>query len=154
MERAVFRVSLEETPWSPSGTDAVQFLVSANAGEDPRPMEKIASGGELSRIALAVKTCVTGETQGRTLVFDEVDAGIGGAAAESVGRRLKALAARRPGSMCNSSGSDRGIRRLPFRCGKTRIAVAELRRPFGNLKGRRAHAKSVECCPAALHRKL
>jgi DNA repair protein RecN (Recombination protein N) len=94
MERAVFRVSLEETPWSPSGTDAVQFLVSANAGEDPRPMEKIASGGELSRIALAVKTCVTGETRGRTLVFDEVDAGIGGAAAESVGRRLKALAAR------------------------------------------------------------
>ena len=94
MERAVFRVSLEETPWSPSGTDAVQFLVSANAGEDPRPMEKIASGGELSRIALAVKTCVTGEMQGRTLVFDEVDAGIGGAAAESVGRRLKALAAR------------------------------------------------------------
>jgi DNA repair protein RecN (Recombination protein N) len=94
MERAVFRVSLEKASWSASGIDSVQFLVSANAGEAPRPMEKIASGGELSRIALAVKTCVTGEAHARTLVFDEVDAGIGGAAAESVGRRLKALAAR------------------------------------------------------------
>jgi DNA repair protein RecN (Recombination protein N) len=94
MERAVFQVSLDKTSWSASGIDSVQFLVSANAGESPRPMEKIASGGELSRIALAVKTCVTGEAHARTLVFDEVDAGIGGAAAESVGRRLKALAAR------------------------------------------------------------
>ena len=57
-------------------------------------MERIASGGELSRIALALRTCVTSEETGRTLVFDEVDAGIGGAAAESVGRRLKALASR------------------------------------------------------------
>jgi DNA repair protein RecN (Recombination protein N) len=93
MERAVFQVSVEEASWSASGIDAVQFLVSANAGEIPRPIDKIASGGELSRIALAVKTCAKGATQGRTLVFDEVDAGIGGAAAESVGKRLKALAA-------------------------------------------------------------
>lgn len=93
MERAVFQVSVEETSWSATGIDAVQFLVSANAGEIPRPIDKIASGGELSRIALAVKTCAKGATQGRTLVFDEVDAGIGGAAAESVGKRLKALAA-------------------------------------------------------------
>ena len=93
MERAVFEISVEESSWSPTGIDTVQFLVSANAGEPPRPIEKVASGGELSRIALAVKTCAKGATQGRTLVFDEVDAGIGGAAAESVGRRLKALAA-------------------------------------------------------------
>jgi DNA repair protein RecN (Recombination protein N) len=93
MERTVFQVSVEETSWSASGIDAVQFLVSANAGEVPRPIDKIASGGELSRIALAVKTCAKGATHGRTLVFDEVDAGIGGAAAESVGKRLKALAA-------------------------------------------------------------
>jgi DNA repair protein RecN (Recombination protein N) len=94
MERAVFQVAFEEIPWSASGIDAVQFLVSANAGEVPRPMEKIASGGELSRIALAIKTCVNGDARSRTLVFDEVDAGIGGTAADSVGRRLKALAAR------------------------------------------------------------
>lgn len=94
MDRAVFDVRVDEASWSPSGIDAVQFLVSANTGETPKPMEKIASGGELSRIALALKTCVTTEACGRTMVFDEVDAGIGGAAADSVGRRLKAIAAR------------------------------------------------------------
>lgn len=94
MERAIFEVQIEEIAWSATGLDAVQFLVSANVGEAPKPMEKIASGGELSRIALALRTCVTGSESGRTLVFDEVDAGIGGAAAASVGRRLKALATR------------------------------------------------------------
>jgi DNA repair protein RecN (Recombination protein N) len=93
MERASFDVGFEESSWSKSGIDSIQFLVSANVGETPRPIEKIASGGELSRIALALKTCVTGSDRRRTLVFDEVDAGIGGAAAESVGKRLKALAA-------------------------------------------------------------
>jgi DNA repair protein RecN (Recombination protein N) len=92
MERAVFDVHFEEGAWSATGIDSIQFLVSANAGETPRPIEKIASGGELSRIALALKTCVTGGERARTLVFDEVDAGIGGAAAGSVGKRLKALA--------------------------------------------------------------
>jgi DNA repair protein RecN (Recombination protein N) len=94
MEKAVFEVPIEKAPWSPTGIDSLQFLVTANAGETPRPMEKIASGGELSRIALALKTCVTTGQIGRTLVFDEVDAGIGGAAADSVGKRLKALAGR------------------------------------------------------------
>jgi DNA repair protein RecN (Recombination protein N) len=94
MERTVFQVELPPAPWSAVGADAAAFLVSANVGEAPRPLEKVASGGELSRIALALKTCVTGPTKGRTLVFDEVDAGIGGVAAESVGRRLQALAAR------------------------------------------------------------
>jgi DNA repair protein RecN (Recombination protein N) len=92
MERTVFRVELQPAPWSATGTDTASFRVSANVGEAPRPLEKVASGGELSRIALAVKTCVTGATKGRTLVFDEVDAGIGGVAAESVGKRLAALA--------------------------------------------------------------
>ena len=92
MERAAFDVGFEESPWTRFGIDTIQFLVSANIGEIPRPIDKIASGGELSRIALALKTCVTGGDRRRTLVFDEVDAGIGGAAAESVGKRLKALA--------------------------------------------------------------
>ncbi len=97
MEGSRFRVELGEGPWSAAGRDTAAFLISPNVGEEPRPLEKIASGGELSRIALALKTCATGKTAKagvpRTLVFDEIDAGIGGAAAEAVGRRLKKLAA-------------------------------------------------------------
>jgi DNA repair protein RecN (Recombination protein N) len=95
MERAVFRIQIAPAPWSESGADRAEFLVSANAGEEPRPLEKVASGGEISRIALALKTCLAGPKSPliRTLVFDEVDAGVGGSAAEGVGRRLKKLAA-------------------------------------------------------------
>jgi len=97
MERTVFRIVLEPAPWSAAGADRVEFLVSPNVGEEPRPLEKVASGGEISRIALALKTCLAGSGRAqsgmRTLVFDEVDAGVGGRAAEGVGRRLKRLAA-------------------------------------------------------------
>ena len=95
MERTVFRVAVARAEWSAGGADAVAFLVSPNLGEEPRPLEKVASGGEISRIALALKTCLAGPrtTVPRTLVFDEVDAGVGGSAAEGVGRRLKRLAA-------------------------------------------------------------
>jgi DNA repair protein RecN (Recombination protein N) len=97
MERTVFRIELDTAPWSESGSDKVRFMVSANSGEEPRPIERIASGGELSRIALALKTCLVGSRQSgdalvRTLVFDEIDTGIGGRAAEGVARRLKKLA--------------------------------------------------------------
>jgi DNA repair protein RecN (Recombination protein N) len=108
MGGTVFRVELGESEWSARGRDRVRFLLSANAGEEPKPLERIASGGELSRLALALKTCaIAGGAKGaaakgaaakgeakaeRTLVFDEVDTGIGGATAESVGRRLKRLA--------------------------------------------------------------
>jgi DNA repair protein RecN (Recombination protein N) len=98
MERTVFRIQVDPAAWSESGADRVQFLVSPNAGEEPRLLERVASGGELSRIALALKTCLIGSRSSsaatpRTLVFDEIDAGIGGRAAEGVARRLKALAA-------------------------------------------------------------
>lgn len=98
MERTVFRADVSDAAWSERGTDEVKFLVSPNVGEEPRAMEKVASGGEISRIALALKTCVAAtavkhaENGCRTLVFDEVDAGIGGRAAEVVGRRLKQIA--------------------------------------------------------------
>jgi len=97
MERTTFQVAVRPAAWSESGTDAVQFLVSPNVGEEPRPLEKVASGGEVSRIALALKTCVAAAARRTdrihpTLVFDEVDAGVGGRAAETVGRRLKQLA--------------------------------------------------------------
>jgi len=91
---------MEEANWSAAGYDRVRYLISPNSGEQPRPMDKIASGGELSRIALALKTCAlapqsqpAGASGARTMVFDEVDAGVGGGAAETVGRRLKQLAA-------------------------------------------------------------
>ena len=96
MEKTLFRIEVGPAPWSAAGSDAVRFLVSPNVGEEPKPLEKIASGGELSRIALALKTCIAEvkkQTMPPTLVFDEVDTGIGGAVAESVGRRLKKLAA-------------------------------------------------------------
>ncbi len=95
MERTVFRVLISPAPWSAEGADQINFLVSPNLGEEPRPLEKVASGGEISRIALALKTCLATPPAGpqRTLVFDEVDAGVGGSAAEGVGRRLKKLAA-------------------------------------------------------------
>jgi DNA repair protein RecN (Recombination protein N) len=100
MERTTFRIEIAPASWSPAGADRVEFLVSPNLGEEPKPLEKVASGGEISRIALALKTCLAAPQRRsdesappRTLVFDEVDAGIGGSAAEGVGRRLKKLAA-------------------------------------------------------------
>jgi DNA repair protein RecN (Recombination protein N) len=95
MERTVFRIAIAPAPWTAEGADRVDFLVSPNLGEEPRPLEKVASGGEISRLALALKTCLTAPRTAvvRTLVFDEVDAGVGGSAAEGIGRRLKKLAA-------------------------------------------------------------
>ncbi len=76
----------------PRGADRIEFLISPNPGEEPRPLAKIASGGELSRIMLALKTILAAGDSIPTLVFDEVDAGIGGAVAEEVGKKLKKVA--------------------------------------------------------------
>jgi DNA repair protein RecN (Recombination protein N) len=81
----------------PKGIDRITFLVSPNPGEELRPIDRVASGGEISRLMLALKTVIAmtaGNANGqvRTLVFDEVDAGIGGRVADSVGKRLKRLA--------------------------------------------------------------
>jgi DNA repair protein RecN (Recombination protein N) len=94
MSGTQFQVVVEPGPWTANGFDEVAFLVSPNRGEELKPLEKIASGGELSRISLALKTAIGDNGNGTgltTLVFDEVDAGVGGAAAAAVGRRLKAL---------------------------------------------------------------
>jgi len=95
LESAIFRIEVLEANWSENGADRVEFLISANTGEEPRELDKVASGGELSRIALALKTSL-GNREGaggvrRTLVFDEIDTGIGGGVAEAVGRKLKKL---------------------------------------------------------------
>jgi DNA repair protein RecN (Recombination protein N) len=82
----------EEVAVDGTGCDVVEFLLSANRGEAMRPLASVASGGELSRIMLALEVVLLKSAAARTLVFDEVDAGIGGAVAEVVGRKLKALA--------------------------------------------------------------
>lgn len=87
------RITRAESPgrWQADGIDSVEFFLAANPGEDARPLARIASGGELSRIMLAFKTLTAGDHPHRTLVFDEVDAGIGGRAASVVGERLRQL---------------------------------------------------------------
>ena len=88
-------VVVETRELGPSGADRVRFLFAPNPGEEPRPLAKIASGGELSRVMLAVKQTLARTDRVLTYVFDEVDAGIGGGTAEVIGRKLKRLAANR-----------------------------------------------------------
>ncbi|TNJ42667.1 DNA repair protein RecN [Phaeobacter sp. B1627] len=92
MERAVFETRVTAAEAGPDGIDAVAFTVATNPGAPAGPLNKIASGGELSRFLLALKVCLRGEDDAKTLIFDEIDRGVGGATADAVGRRLKALA--------------------------------------------------------------
>lgn len=92
MERAVFTTEIAGGDPGPDGVDAVQFTVATNPGAPAGALNKIASGGELSRFLLALKVCLTANTPGLTMIFDEIDRGVGGATADAVGRRLKALA--------------------------------------------------------------
>jgi len=84
----------DSSGWTERGIEACEMLLSPNPGEDLKPLARIASGGELSRILLALNSVASLDDEGKTLVFDEVDAGIGGGVAEVVGRKLKALSAR------------------------------------------------------------
>jgi len=104
MKKTTFTVKITQEPGQdtldgrklgPRGADHVEFLISPNPGEEPKPLVKIASGGELSRIMLALKTILVEGDSIPTLVFDEVDAGIGGAVAEEVGKKLKSVATKR-----------------------------------------------------------
>ena len=93
-----FEVALEPTGGGgpdPQGAERVEFMVTANAGQPPRPLRKVASGGELSRISLAIEVAALGLDAVQTMVFDEVDSGIGGNVAGIVGRKLRDLGARR-----------------------------------------------------------
>ena len=87
-----FTPAESEAAWTERGIEAAEFYMSPNPGEDLRPLARIASGGELSRIMLALKTLASTDAPGKTLIFDEVDAGIGGAVADVVGARLRRLA--------------------------------------------------------------
>jgi DNA repair protein RecN (Recombination protein N) len=97
LEKASFVTALEALPegaWGPEGIDRVSFLVTTNPGAPPGPLSRIASGGELSRFMLAIKVALAEVNATPTLVFDEVDSGIGGATADAVGTRLARLAER------------------------------------------------------------
>ena len=87
-------VSASDAEFGPKGSDDIEFLVSANPGQAPKSLAKVASGGELSRISLAVQVAAAAKTNALSMVFDEVDAGIGGAVAEIVGRQLRDLGER------------------------------------------------------------
>jgi DNA repair protein RecN (Recombination protein N) len=94
-DHAEFVIDIKQEAVSFYGVDRVEFLFSANPGEPPKPLVKIASGGELSRVMLALKSILADFDSISVLIFDEVDAGIGGKTAESVGKKLKALSDRR-----------------------------------------------------------
>lgn len=92
MERAVFETQITPADPGPEGRDMVAFSVATNPGAPAGALGKIASGGELSRFMLALKVCLVGEQSNATMIFDEIDRGVGGATADAVGRRLAALA--------------------------------------------------------------
>jgi DNA repair protein RecN (Recombination protein N) len=92
MERATFAVAIAPAEPGPEGADLVTFEAATNPGAPAGPLNRIASGGELSRFLLALKVCLTRDATGLTLIFDEIDRGVGGATADAVGRRLATLA--------------------------------------------------------------
>ena len=98
LEKARFEVRIDasegdDASFTPNGFDRVEFYFSANPGESPKPLAKVASGGEASRLMLVIKTTIKASGPQKTAVFDEVDVGIGGRVAEAVGRKLKDLSA-------------------------------------------------------------
>lgn len=92
LDRAQFETQVSASEPGPDGADSVTFTVATNPGAPAGPLNKIASGGELSRFLLALKVCLTDQAGGITMIFDEIDRGVGGATADAVGRRLAQLA--------------------------------------------------------------
>lgn len=88
MPKVDFIVDRKATALTSKGADAIEFLISANAGQEPRPIAKIASGGELSRIMLAIKNVLSDKDEVATLIFDEIDTGVSGSAAEKIALKL------------------------------------------------------------------
>ena len=91
MEKAVFSVSIKRQPYAANGADAVEFVIATNPGEDMKPLVKIASGGELSRVMLAIKSILAKSDGVDTLIFDEIDTGVSGGAAQKIADKLKAI---------------------------------------------------------------
>ena len=90
-----FKIVQNRKAFDETGADEIFFLISANAGEEPKPLSKIASGGELSRIMLAIKNVLASKDNVQTLIFDEVDTGVSGRAAQKIGIKLKEVSKNR-----------------------------------------------------------
>ncbi|GIW46361.1 MAG: DNA repair protein RecN [Deltaproteobacteria bacterium] len=132
IEKGVFTVGFEQKGLSPTGVDRVTFLFSANPDEEPKPLTKVASGGELSRVMLVLKEVLARVEGSSVLVFDEADSGIGGAIAEAVGRKIKRLSQNYQ-VICIThlpqiaKFADRHFRVVKnFRSGKTEVKVESL----------------------------
>ena len=95
MPNVRLEVQITAEDFGPKGTDRVEFLISTNPGEPPKPLAKIASGGELSRIMLSIKNTLADKDEIPTLIFDEVDTGVSGKAAQKIGLKLKQVAQNR-----------------------------------------------------------
>ncbi len=95
MPETTFSVSFSETPFTETGIDEIEFLISANRGEEPKPLAKIASGGELSRIMLAIKSVFADKDGTDTLIFDEIDSGVSGRAAGKIALKLNQVSQNR-----------------------------------------------------------
>lgn len=91
MKKVAFSVDIKPTDYRLDGSDDIEFLICTNAGDTPKPLTKIASGGELSRIMLAIKSVLSSGENAETLVFDEIDTGVSGHAAQSLGEKLYAM---------------------------------------------------------------
>ena len=128
MEGASFEIALTEREPGPTGADAVEFLIAPNPGVPAAPLRDIASGGELSRVMLALLGTAN-DGSDATLVFDEVDAGIGGQTARAVGEQLRALGDGPPGRLHHPPAADR-LARAPgtSRSPRTRRSSPRARR--------------------------
>ena len=113
MPSVSFKVNREKTPFTINGADNIEFLISANAGETLKPLAKIASGGELSRIMLAIKSVIAGRDGLDTMIFDEIDAGLSGRAAQKVAMKLKEVSRGRQVICAHPFRSDSGAGGLP-----------------------------------------
>ncbi len=91
MAKVEFKVRIDDSDYKPDGADSVEFLIRTNVGEDLKPLAKIASGGELSRIMLAVKNVLSGFDMSKTVIFDEIDTGVSGKAAQKIGEKLYSM---------------------------------------------------------------
>ena len=91
MPNVQFAVKCEDIGLTENGRDSIEFLISANVGEEPKPLAKIASGGELSRIMLAIKNVLAGTDGVDTMIFDEIDTGVSGRAAQKIAMKLRAV---------------------------------------------------------------
>ena len=127
LEKATFQTEIADLPeneWGPHGLDRIQFLVATNPGAPPGPIGKIASGGELSRFLLALKVTLAERGGAPTMIFDEVDSGVGGATAAAVGERLGQLAQSRQVLVVTHSPQVAALGRSHWRVAKGESAGA------------------------------